>query len=624
MIYLAIMSAAAAAIQLSMGVIALSLSNAPGWRYYRLFTLISFFMALYASNNVLMVYEGDLTWLANASARLSFFLAATVGSLWLLFSRLRDEERLSRLDIGLLSLLVPLALLSLIPNLLLTGTTVTGLTGFGFNQRSPDVTFLGLVLYATTLFTMTVVASRFIRRARAGSAEHKFSAAGFSLFLVLALEETLVALGVVELPYLADLGFTGISIGFAVELTSRVASDGRALRTLNHDLEKLVDEKSRDLAETRDALLVAERHAAIGQLASGVGHEINNPLSYVSGNLTYLRDYQGPHEWDADEMEAIEEALDGAGRIERIVSDLTVFSGAPEEDKEVADVRRAILSALRIARPENRDDLEFSSSLVTTGNVEMDESKLTQVMVNLLVNAAHASIGPGPHQVSLTCFHAAGRQVIEVSDRGTGIEASSLERIFDPLYTTKEVGQGTGLGLYVCRGIIEDAGGSITVRSRLGQGTTFTVELPATGKACTAITTIPPRESPESAVLEEGLRIFIIDDEERITRAMQRMLREAEVRTENDGNSAQQHLLEGANYDVVICDLMMPTRTGMEIFAELKGAGSPLCDRFIFITGGAVTNEAEEFLERDDIRFLLKPVMPIALKTTINEVAALR
>lgn len=624
MIYIAIMSGAAAAIHFSMVLICLAFARAPGWQSYRVFALIAFLMGLYATLNVLVLRGFDVTIFTLPAGRINVAIAPMVPSLWLIFSRFRDDEAFSRVDKVLLAILLPLTLLALIPGVIVTGTHVTLIEPLDLVYQTPDVSILGDFLFGACMLAMLIMAVRYVRKARGGTTGEKLSAFGFCFFVVVAWEEVLVALDLVNLPYLADLGFAGISITFAVELSSRVSDDSVSLSELNRGLEELVDVRSTDLAETREALLVAERHAAIGQLAGGVGHEINNPLAYVSGNLTFLRDHQGTHKWTKDELEAIDEALDGVGRIARIVRDLTVFSGGAEDNNEVADVQRAIQSAIRIARPKHGLNVRIRTNVTAGGNVEMDESKLTQVIVNLLVNAAQASVGTGPHKITIDCVVANGKQIIDVSDEGSGIDDASLERIFDPLYTTKEVGQGTGLGLYVCRGIVEDAGGTISVRSRLGSGTMLTLELPATARASTAITTIPPRISPEHAVLEDGATIYVVDDEIHVTRALERMLKEAAVTKENDGRAALAHLKKAENYDVVICDLMMPDVTGMQLYNELSALDSSLCSRFLFITGGAVTSAAEEFLERDDIRYLLKPVMPIALKTAINEIIATR
>lgn len=620
MIYIAIMSGAAAAIHFSMMLISLAFARAPGWQSYRVFALIAFLLGLYATNNAFVLQGADVSSLTNISGRINVSIGVMVPALWVVFSRVRNDELFTNVDKALLAILVPLAILTHVPGVVVTGTHLTHIQSLGLSYRTPEVSPLGQLLYGVSLFTMIVIANRYIHKARGGTTGAKVSALGMVVFVLLACEEVLVALELVALPYLADLGFAGITLSFAAELSARVSDESIALKALNRDLEELVDARSSDLAETREALLVAERHAAIGQLASGVGHEINNPLAYVSGNLTFLREYKGIHTWTADELEAIDEALDGVERISRIVRDLTVFSSTSENTQEVADVQRAIRSAIRIAGAQHKLDTEVRTNVASIGNVKMDESKLTQVLVNLLVNAAQASVGQGPHKITVECVVAAGKQVVEVSDTGTGIDAASLERIFDPLYTTKEVGQGTGLGLYVCRGIVEEAGGSISVRSRQGFGTTFSLELPATKRKSTTVTTIPPKSSPEAAVLYADISIYIIDDEAHVTRALQRMLKGSDVALENDGLAALRHLEKNANYDVVICDLMMPDFTGMEIFEALDKANSTLCSNFLFITGGAVTSAAEAFLERGDIKYLLKPIMPNALTTAINDI----
>lgn len=612
------MSGAAAAIHFLMVLICLTFARAPGWKAYRVFALAAFLMGVYATNNALVIYKIDA--FKNSIPRINIAIAALVPALWIVFSRLRDKEILTRVDRLLLALLLALGALTQVPGLVVTGTHITHLETLGLTNRTPDVTFLGHCLFGVSLLAMLLVTGRYIRKARRGTTVELLSAAGMVFFALLAFEEVLVALEVLGLPYLADLGFAGVTISFAAELYSRVSTDSIALRALNQDLGKLIESRSNDLAETREALLEAERHAAIGQLASGVGHEINNPLAYISGNLTFLQEYQGVHTWNEDELEAIEEALEGVRQIGRIVRDLTIFSGSFKENQEVADVQRATRTAIRILGLQRDLGLQISTNITTGLNVRIPESKLVQVLVNLLANASQACAEQRANIITVLSVIEGENQVIEVTDRGTGIDAANLEHIFDPLYTTKEVGQGTGLGLYVCREIVEAVGGSISVQSRPGEGATFTVKLPGTELQSTETTLAKDTERDEVVALPEEVSIYIIDDEALVTRAIRRMLGGSNVIVENDSTAALDHLHDN-NYDVVICDLMMPELSGMELYKELESTNPSQCSRFLFVTGGVITPAAEAFIERQDIRVLPKPFMPSALKTAIYRIA---
>ncbi len=619
MIYVLIMSGVAAVIHFSMALIALAFARAPGWQSYRVFALIAFLLGIYALNDTFVLHQEKITSVTTACATANVAISTIVAALWLVFSRLREGHRLTHIDRILLTFLLPAFILTFIPGLVVDGTYATDIDSLGLHYRTPATTLFGDVVLVTNMATMILVASRYLRHAWGRSLGAKVSAFGFSVFVFLACEEVLVAYEVLRWPYLADLGFAGITLSFAVEMSARVSEDSHSLSDLNRSLEERVHARSEELAETREALLLAERHAAIGQIASGVGHEINNPLAYVNANLSFLREGPGTLPWGEDELEAIDEALDGVERIGRIVGDLTLFSGSREVTPEIASVKRAIERAIRIARPKNDSKLRFRSNGTDCKNVAIDESKLTQVLVNLLVNAAQASTPSGV--VTTRCRLRGEQQLIEIIDSGCGVDEKDLERIFDPLYTTKDVGKGTGLGLFVCRAIIDSAGGSIVASRNPGGGMTVSVHLLTTTLRTTTVDRPRTAEATSAETLTSGLRIYVVDDETMVTRALQRMLRNANVVVQNDSQKALRHLLEDPTYDAIICDLMMPNFTGMELFEDLRATDSSLCDRFLFVTGGAVSRKSEEFLSRDDIRFLLKPLQPTELRSALNEIA---
>ncbi len=618
MIYILIMSGIAAAIHFSMALICLAFARAPGWQSYRVLALIAFLLGIYALNDTFVLHHEKVTSVTTICATANVAISTIVAALWLVFSRAREGHRLTRVDRVLLTFLLPAFVLAFIPGVVVDGTYATDIESLGLHYRTPATTLFGDAILVTNMATMIIVASRYIRQARGGSLGAKVSAFGFGVFVFLACEEVLVAYEVLRWPYLADLGFAGITLSFAVEMSARVSEDSHSLSDLNRSLEERVHARSEELAETREALLLAERHAAIGQLASGVGHEINNPLAYVNANLSFLREIPGTLQWSEAELEAIDEALDGVQRIGRIVGDLTLFSGSNEEHLEIASVKRAIRGAIRIAQPKNSSSISFRCDYTNCSNAVIDESKLIQVLVNLLVNAAQASAQFGA-VVTTRCELRGAQQVIEVIDSGCGVDDKDLERIFDPLYTTKDVGKGTGLGLFVCRAIIDSAGGSIVASGNNGGGMTIRVTVPSTSRPSTIPDTTTAAQSHET--LTSGLRIYVIDDETMVTRALQRMLRKAKVVVQNDSREALRHLLAGPTYDAIICDLMMPDFTGMELFEGLRATDSDLCDRFLFVTGGAVSSRSEDFLGREDIRFLLKPLQPAELRNALNEIA---
>jgi signal transduction histidine kinase len=233
--------------------------------------------------------------------------------------------------------------------------------------------------------------------------------------------------------------------------------------------------------------------AAVGTLAAGVGHEINNPLSYIISNLEHsceeaemLERMAGSseplRERLRDMQQVLREALMGADRVRRIVRDLKTFSRQDEDTRGPVDLRAVMDSAAKMAAGELRPRGQLVRDYtVDVPPVEGNEARLSQVFLNLMINAAHAlpEGKPGQNEVRLTLKRGgAGQVVAEVRDTGSGMPPEVLGRIFDPFFTTKPVGRGTGLGLSIVFGIVKSHGGSIQVESEPGNGTTMTVYLP--------------------------------------------------------------------------------------------------------------------------------------------------
>jgi signal transduction histidine kinase len=277
----------------------------------------------------------------------------------------------------------------------------------------------------------------------------------------------------------------------------------------------------RKLRETQRHLMDTEKMAVVGQLAAGVGHEINNPLTYVTANLGFAvetlselsaapstegnADSPAPPlrmaERIAEVTEALREALDGARRVGNIVQDLRTFARRDyDEARQVLDVREVLETALKLASSHLRLRARVTRDFRDIPPVQANEARLVQVFLNLLVNAAQAMPEGREegNEVSITtALDMDGRVLVEVRDTGVGMRPEVLERIFEPFFTTKPIGVGTGLGLPICRNIVETHGGSISVHSELDKGSTFRITLPSVGEAAPT----PPRvPTPSSAV----------------------------------------------------------------------------------------------------------------------------
>ncbi len=246
----------------------------------------------------------------------------------------------------------------------------------------------------------------------------------------------------------------------------------------------------REVANLRSRLMLSGRMAAVGELAAGIAHEVNNPIAYVRSNLMALREHadvidkalrQLPN-WRemapivSDCEDIIDESLEGIDRAAGIIRDVREFSHAGEGERRPTDLAQVIEQSLRVARIQIRKSVSVEVNVDELPQVECDPQRIKQVLVNLLVNAGHAVSEQG--RIEITGELDGDRVAVRIKDDGCGIPQADLERIFDPFFTTKPVGVGTGLGLAINFGILKDHGGSIDVESSEGTGTTFTFHLP--------------------------------------------------------------------------------------------------------------------------------------------------
>jgi len=274
-------------------------------------------------------------------------------------------------------------------------------------------------------------------------------------------------------------------------------------------------------------------------------------------------------------------------------------------------VKSEIEAALRLTRNELRHRARLEVELGELPPVASAGHRLGQVFLNLLTNAAQA-IPEGQGDAHVISVHAGtdarGWARVEVRDTGAGMAPGVLKRIFEPFFTTKAQGVGTGLGLAIVHSIVSSAGGRVEVESQLGRGTTFRVLLPPSA--------IPVKPKPAPAALPipgpgpGGPRaLLLVDDDQLVARSLARALRRAaQVTVAGDGHEALGRLEAGERYDAILCDLMMPRMSGMEFHARVVAQHPALAPRMIFMTGGAFTPGAHEFLQRVSCPCLDKPV----------------
>jgi PAS domain S-box-containing protein len=385
------------------------------------------------------------------------------------------------------------------------------------------------------------------------------------------------------------------------------------------------DVTERKQLETR--LVQADRLAALGTMAAGVAHEINNPLAYVLLNLEWIARKlptlaNDPSSLDAL-MDMLKEAREGADRVSTIVRDLRSFSRADGESRRQVDLCEVVQSAVKIAGHEVRQRANVTTSLEPARPVWANEGRLEQVVINLLLNAAQAMPESGAdHNEIRVSVRPEGEThaVLEVADNGKGIPADVQPRIFDPFFTTKPVGVGTGLGLTVCHSVVASLGGTITAYSQPGEGTTFRVVLPAgTGHRSDppppSREPFAPRDVPSASTTtrvaqraETTARVLVVDDEPSIGAALGELLSpEHEVTSVRTARDALTLLLSDDGYDVIFCDVIMPQMSGIDLYRGLRADRPGLERRIVFMSGGAFTSSTAEFLASVDNRRVEKP-----------------
>jgi PAS domain S-box-containing protein len=370
-------------------------------------------------------------------------------------------------------------------------------------------------------------------------------------------------------------------------------------------------------------LVFADRMASVGTLAAGAAHEINNPLAYVTANLTTMLEElavlgaTAPAPQLTDLIRLASEARAGAEKIRTIVRGLKTFSRT-EERRTVLELPQVLDLAVTMTCNEIETRALLVKDYGPTPLVEADDSRLGQVFINLLVNAAQA-IPPGnleSHEIRIvTSTDAAGCAVIEIRDSGPGIPPEILDRVFDPFFTTKPVGIGTGLGLSICHNIVTSLGGTLSATSEPSRGATFQVVLPAAASARpqpSAIAAPAGQAGPRGTVL-------VLDDEPSIGSSLGRVLRDHDVTVVTAAKDALALLDRGQQFDVILSDLMMPEMSGMEFYDELGRRFPDLLERVVFISGGAFTAGADTFLDRVTNERLEKPFESDTIRAVVRK-----
>ncbi len=405
--------------------------------------------------------------------------------------------------------------------------------------------------------------------------------------------------------------FTNADVTRAGILAAQVAlalDNARLVRELRQAISELMSTQMRQLE--------SERLAAIGSLAASVTHEIKNPIFYLLANLEFFIEScaepplaTDPH-LSEDLKQALGDSLEGARRIRDIVQDMQDLARAPSDKGAEFDLSDAARSAIRLAGAEVRDRAtlvsHFGEHLAVYGN----SGQLCQVFLNILVNAAQAIAAMGnrgdePGRITLTTYRDGDDAVAEISDDGPGIPAEHLGRLFEPFFTTKPPGVGTGLGLPISRDLVRRHGGDLDVRSEVGKGTTFVLRLPS------ALPRPNETQNTRTVPAPGRLRILYVDDDTMILSSLRRFFGAThEVWLASDGREALAVLERQPSFDAIVCDLLMPQLSGVELYETIERRWPPLARSCVFISGavGALDRQLESFLERVRPTLLRKPI----------------
>ena len=376
---------------------------------------------------------------------------------------------------------------------------------------------------------------------------------------------------------------------------------------------------ARDVTERKKMeahLIQTDRIAALGSLSAGIAHEINNPLAYVIVNLGFAAEELAtlaaqeslpPVEGLRRAEKMLAKVREGTERVRRVVARLNAFTRVESGQPRPVNLGGIIAAVGGVVGNEIRHRARLVTELRDTPPVMGDDASLGQVLLNLVLSAA-LNIPEGradQNEIRVTTkLNGAGFVMIEVRDTGPGIPSENLSHIFEPFVTFPPSAGGGGLGLSIARSIVTGLGGRIEAESTVGRGSVFRVALPA---AEAKLETRPEGHLPPQLPRRRG-RVLIVDDESEIGESLAAILSDSyDVIAVDSGREALRRLTGPEAFDAILCDLMMPVMTGMDLYEQAMQSAPHMAQRFIFMTGGAFTSRARQFLESVDNLTLEKP-----------------
>lgn len=375
----------------------------------------------------------------------------------------------------------------------------------------------------------------------------------------------------------------------------------------------------RERIEIQQKAYTSSRLASIGEMASGIAHEINNPLTSVIGFSQLLVERKIPE----DIRNNIEMINKGAQRVADIVRRLLTFARQKKPKRGEVDVNALMEDTIALRRYElETNNIEININLDPNLPATMaDANQLQQVFLNIIINAeTEMKLASGKGRLFIKTRKDDGILKVIFRDDGPGISEENLERIFEPFFTTREIGQGTGLGLSLCHGIITEHGGRIYVDSTVGKGTTFTVELPIVSK------TVQERSAKQIIAEHDNNipkrtpdKILIVDDEISILQLLSSILvKEGYIVETVDNTKEALQRIKARTYGAILLDIKLPGMSGIDLYHKLEDTDKSLAKNVVFITGDTLDNSTRAFLSSEELSYMTKPFDEDLLKETIR------
>lgn len=402
------------------------------------------------------------------------------------------------------------------------------------------------------------------------------------------------------------------------QMTEGMRRSNDEIMEWNNILEKKVEEQSSKLHEVQQQLNQAEKLSALGELVSGVAHEINNPLSTIIG-FAQIMEMDTKNDQVKTDLNKIVHA---AKRASKTVNNLLTYARKEEPSKRSIQINDLIAQAIELREYEWRvNNIEVELNLAPDiSSTMVDANQIKQVLLNVLSNAEQATQDTGHKRIiRVASEECNGQIVIKISDNGIGIPRENLSKVFDPFFTTKEVGRGTGLGLSVSYGIIKEHGGTIYAKMDVGQGSTFIITLPVVkGGHVLSQESYEPETTDSSELMDK--RVLVVDDEAEALNYLTRFLESvgSKIETATNGREALNKLRQGS-FDLILCDIKMPVMDGKELYSKVSAEMPEVAKRMVFATGDLTCQETRQFIEGTKARFVSKPFDLLTIKKVLGD-----